>query len=195
MEHSESLTESIRLFQDLAGSNEAADELFDRYVHRLTSLVRVRMSRRLSQRLDAEDVVQSAYRSFFRAAQQGRFEVTETGDLWRLLAAITLNKLSKQIEKHQAAKRDIRSEASPNDTRSAGDATPAVARDPSVDSVAMMEDEILFLLSELDEQQGEMFSLRLAGYQLEEIASETGRSERTVRRTMDKVKALIESRM
>src|SRR6188508_3437537 len=54
---------------------QAAMELFDRYVQRLVALVRVRLSPKLKRRIDPEDVVQSAYRSFFMHAQTGQFSL------------------------------------------------------------------------------------------------------------------------
>src|ERR1700679_4129725 len=48
-----------------AGDQQAATEMFHRYANRLILLARSRLSPRLSHRVDPEDVVQSAYRSFF----------------------------------------------------------------------------------------------------------------------------------
>jgi DNA-directed RNA polymerase specialized sigma24 family protein len=42
------------------GDQAAADELYRRYVGRLTALARGRMSARLARRLDAEDIALSA---------------------------------------------------------------------------------------------------------------------------------------
>ena len=85
------------------GDEAAADEIFARYLHRLTGLARNCLSEKMQHRVDAEDVVQSAYRSFFRHAKEGRYKLKRCGDLWRLLAAITINKTMEQVEFHQAA--------------------------------------------------------------------------------------------
>ena len=47
------------------GHPGAAEDLFHQYFSRLIDLARRRLPRRLSRRIDAEDVVLSAYRSFF----------------------------------------------------------------------------------------------------------------------------------
>ena len=47
------------------GDQQAANLLFRRYSERLIALVRCHLSEKLARRLDPEDVVQSAYRSFF----------------------------------------------------------------------------------------------------------------------------------
>src|SRR5438270_12519197 len=67
------------------GDEEAAEQLFHRYAERLLALARSRMSVWLAGHVDPEDVVQSAYRSFFTGARAGRFALERNGDLWRLL--------------------------------------------------------------------------------------------------------------
>src|SRR5262245_6916154 len=56
-----------------AGDQQAARELFHRYTDRLIALVRSRLTSQVGQRVDPEDVVQSAYRSFFAGAGDGQF--------------------------------------------------------------------------------------------------------------------------
>ena len=89
---------SFQLFDRFRqGDEQAAALLFDRYVSRLTALARSRMSAHLERRVAAEDVVQSVYGSFFVRAREGQYALEQSGDLWRLLAAITLNKVYRQV--------------------------------------------------------------------------------------------------
>jgi DNA-directed RNA polymerase specialized sigma24 family protein len=44
---------------------QAARENFDRFARRLIGLARTRLDRRIRQKIDPEDVVQSVFRSFF----------------------------------------------------------------------------------------------------------------------------------
>ena len=53
-----------------AGDEAAAEALFARYADRLTQLAASRLARRLAARIDPEDVVMSAYRSFFVGAHE-----------------------------------------------------------------------------------------------------------------------------
>ena len=102
----ESLSESVLLLERFrTGDEQAATLIFERFAKRLSSLVQSRLSRKLTQRLDAEDVVMSAYRSFFVRARAGQFAVDEPGDLWRLLAQITLNKLYRSADEHSTVER------------------------------------------------------------------------------------------
>src|SRR5262245_19347492 len=89
------------------GDQQAAAELFHRYAKRLIALTRRRLPARLNQRVDPEDVVQSAYRSFFEAARVDQLDVQRGGDLWRLLVAITLHKLHDQVKRQTRAKRSV----------------------------------------------------------------------------------------
>src|SRR5271156_4863230 len=74
------------------GDQQAAADLFRRYASRLIALVRSRLSSKLPCRIDPEDVVLSAYRSFFGDAREGHFEIRHGGNLWQLLVTITLHK-------------------------------------------------------------------------------------------------------
>src|SRR5262245_49776131 len=87
------------------GDQQAAVELFRRYVDRLIALVRSRLSAKFSRRLDAEDVVQSVYRTFFAEARDCRFDLQHGGDLWRLLVTIALHKLQHQVRRNLRGKR------------------------------------------------------------------------------------------
>src|SRR5690349_15843655 len=87
-----------------AGNSSAADELFAKYVPRLQALVRARLGGEITRRFDSDDVIQSAMRSFFVRAAEGAFSANDSGDLWRLLATITMRKLSRATARHRAAK-------------------------------------------------------------------------------------------
>src|SRR5947208_145401 len=89
------------------GSEQAAEELFQRFAERLIAVAGKHLSSRMTRRVDPEDVVQSAYRSFFRKARKGGYTVHRSGELWRLLVGITLHKLHHQVERHTAGKRAI----------------------------------------------------------------------------------------
>ena len=90
-----------------AGDAGAADELFRCYADRLLVLVRTRVSAKLSQRLDPEDVLQSVFRSFFVGARAGRFELERGGDLWQLLVTMALHKLIRQARRLTDLQRDV----------------------------------------------------------------------------------------
>lgn len=179
-----------------SGDEQAAEELFSKYMRRLIGLANSRLSAKMARRIDPEDVVQSAYRSFFLHARDGRYVIANSGDLWRLLVVITLNKLRQKVEFHSAGKRGINLEQSvKRDGSMASFAPQALHRDPTPQEELGLLEEIAQLTEGMDEVQKQIVELRLQGFQIEEIADTVARSERTVRRVMDKVKARLQQRM
>src|SRR6516165_11660123 len=73
----------LQLFRQ--GSEEAARELYERYVDRLIPLARHRLSERLARRVDAQDVVQSVFRTFFSRVRDDRLRVEGPDDVYKLL--------------------------------------------------------------------------------------------------------------
>ncbi len=175
------------------GDSRAANEIFSRYVDRLVGIARGRLSAKLGRRVDPEDIVQSAYRSFFSHVRKGEYALASSGELWRLLVAITLNKLRGQVEFHTAAKRALSAEQSSqaNPNLPAAELA-AISREPTPDEAAELVEQINLLMVGLDESQRRMLEMRLQGYQIEEIATEVGRSERGVRRLLDKIKQQLQ---
>ena len=172
-----------------AGDQEAAAAMFHRYAQRLIALARSRLSTKLAGRLDPEDVVQSAYRSFFAGARQGQYDLERGGDLWRLLVGITLHKLHDQVKRHSADKRAVAAETSFGSEDSLqGIAGELFARGPSPAEALALVDELEQLMGRLDRVQRRMLELRLQGYSLDEIATETQCCPRTVRRMLARVR-------
>jgi RNA polymerase sigma-70 factor (ECF subfamily) len=171
------------------GDQQAAGALFRRYAERLVALARSRLAARLNRHFDPEDVVQSAYRSFFGAARAGRYALRRSGDLWRLLVAITLHKLRHRVERHEAGKRAVtREEHFGGESSLFGLGVRAFAKEPSPSEAAALADTLEQVFRGLEPLQRRMAELRLQGYALEEIAALVHRSERTVRRLMEQVK-------
>jgi RNA polymerase sigma factor (sigma-70 family) len=168
----------------------AAEELFRRYAGRLTALARSRLSQALASRVDAEDVVQSAYRSFFLLAQGGDVLLRESGDLWRLLVRITLRKVYRSARRHHADCRSVECEHP-----RPGEVEAAVSREPTPAEAAALFDELRGVLAPLEPTQRRMVEMRLQGHEAEAIAAEVGRSARTVRRTLAAFGAELERRL
>jgi len=115
------------------------------------------------------------------------------GDLWRLLAAITLHKLQHRAERHTAGKRDAARER-----HFGGESSLFALRGrhpsgaPSPPEEAALADTLERLLRGLGPLQRRMVELRLQGYRLGEIAADVRRSERTVRRLLEQVKGRLQ---
>jgi RNA polymerase sigma factor (sigma-70 family) len=167
------------------GDSKAADALFARYVERLTELVRWQIAPRLRKRIDPEDAVHSAYRSFFIRARSGDFVLQRSGELWKLLVAMTLNKLRRQIVHHQSQKRSVRRDRSIEEP-----ALPDLSVCPSPLEALAAADELESLMRKLSPLERTVLELRLQEHRWDEIAQATGRSERTVRRVLEGIRVV-----
>jgi RNA polymerase sigma-70 factor (ECF subfamily) len=163
------------------GDREAAAQLYQRYADRLRALTRRKSSTALACRLDPDDIVQSVFRNFFHAARDGGYEVPPGEDLWKLLLVIALNKIRARGTFHRAAKRDVRR------TRRIEGLDPYTLAKENPHGQAgqtllrLVAEEALGRLPSL---QRTIVKLRVEGYQVHEIAKLTGRSLRTVERTL-----------
>ena len=162
------------------GEQDAATALYVRYAQRLQALAKAKTSPALAARIDPEDVVQSVFRTFFRRASEGHYDVPEGDELWKLFLVISLNKIRTLASFHRAAKRDVTSTVALEHSDPA-----AVARDGSEEealhTLEMIIDETL---GDLPMVQREMIRLRIEGHGVSEIAETTQRSKRSVERVL-----------
>jgi hypothetical protein len=73
-----------------AGNRAAAQRLWERYFKRLVAVARSQLRDTPRRAADEEDVALSAFNSFCRGAERGRFpELLDRNSLWRLLVTMT----------------------------------------------------------------------------------------------------------
>ena len=173
------------------GDEQAASVLVHRYMVRLTAFARSRLSRKLSRRLDPEDAVLSAWRSFFVATGNGRLTVPGDDDIWPLLVTMTLHKLARQATHHAAQRRDLNVERNLDLQR---DWQAAVARDPSPEEAAVLVDEIEFLMTALEPVDRDVLTRRLRGESQADIAKAIKSSERSVGRSLHRIRSAVSQR-
>lgn len=174
------------------GDERAAETLYARYVERLTHYARARLSPRLAGRFDPEDVVLSAYRSFFIGARDGRFSLKRSGDLWRLLVRMTQYKLYRKAAHHTAQLRSVDSE---RDLASDSDLSRwCLSREPTPDEAIALADELELVMANLTPLARRVLELRLQGETTTEIAAEVDYSERSVRRMLEFIRERLEQR-
>src|SRR4051812_5069430 len=110
--------EFLDLMQRLRdGDDQAAAAIFRRFSGRLMEMARQRLGDRLRGVVGPEDVLQSAFRSFFLRQADGRLDPRDWDELWALLVTLTLRKCGAQFDRFYAARRDVRREvaAAPSD--------------------------------------------------------------------------------
>ena len=179
-----------------AGDEQAAADLHDRYVDRLIHLARKRLSPKLARRTDPEDIVQSAFRSFFRHVRAGRYSPHDCGDLWHLLAAITVGKLQHTVRRHSAKRRSVYAEQSTSGDMATRTIAPeSIAREPTPDEAAILVEEMGLAMAQLSPLQRQVLQMRLQGYSFDQTANQVRCSERTIHRVIKIVKTRLEERL
>jgi RNA polymerase sigma-70 factor (ECF subfamily) len=175
------------------GDAGAAEMVFHRFSHRLIGLARARMEERIRRKVDPEDVVQSAFKSFFRRQAENEFDLKDWEGLWALLTVIVLRKCGRRAEYYRAFCRDVRREHAPaaNDGASIA-GWEAVARDPTPDEAVVMAETVAGLFGALDEQGRSIVQLALQGWRAGEIGAELGIALRSVYRNLERVRLLLE---
>jgi RNA polymerase sigma-70 factor (ECF subfamily) len=171
------------------GSQDAALQLYLRYAQRLRALAKAQCSADLARRIDTEDIVQSVFGSFFRRAREGYYDVPAGDELWKLLLVIALNKIRAQSAYHRAAKRDVRRTTAGDLVLQGLEAT-GTDNDAEYAFLQMVIDEAL---QHLPPQHRAMRELRIQGYEVAEIAQQTGRSKRTAERILQEARKKLEA--
>lgn len=170
-----------------AGEADQAATLWRRYHRKLIVLAQQRLRMSPQRLADEQDVVVSAFRSFFRAVREERVndEISEN-ELWRLLVTLTTRKSIKLLRHEGRRMRDARALAS-NETID-GIATDA----PSPEFAAALAQEFrLFSESLSDDDMRMLAQLRMEGYSNTEIAQQLDCSVRTVKRRLTLMRALL----
>jgi RNA polymerase sigma-70 factor (ECF subfamily) len=161
------------------GEESAATALYIKYARRLLALAQAKTSTDLAAKEEADDIVQSVFKSFFRKASAGLYDVPAGEELWNLLLVITINKIRAKGNYHRAAKRDMRLAAGDQPL----DAVPA---DGAGNDVALAELQMVIdgILQSLPDKSAEIVERRIAGHEVNDIVAQVKRSKRTVERVL-----------
>lgn len=184
---------------------EAASKIFQFYYERLLREVQPKLAHQFAGRFDSEDVVQSAFKSFFRRD----YEIPDQDSLIALLRKICDTKAKSKIRRHQQEKRDVRRESPepnvldnnqrcnrPQDAKGR-----AISADPDASFSSLAGDEEIMksmasgvtaeqsamfieMIQSLPPELQQIFCWRLAGLTEQEIARQLGRTRRTVTRKL-----------
>jgi DNA-directed RNA polymerase specialized sigma24 family protein len=183
-----------------AGDPAAAQQLWERYFRRLVGLARKRLQGAPRRTADEEDVALSAFDSFCRGAERGRFpDLTDRDSLWRLLVVMTARKATHlrrdqgRQKRGGAAQFTTDTPAEPDDESVLGQ---VLSRDPTPEFAAQMTEECERLLRGLgDDDLKAVALLRMEGYTVEEIAGRQGCVARTVKRKLQLIRSIWEKEL
>jgi DNA-directed RNA polymerase specialized sigma24 family protein len=182
-----------------AGNRAAAQQLWQRYFSRLVGLARGKLQGLRRGAADEEDVALSAFDSFFRAAEQGRFpQLDDRNNLWQLLVVITVRKAVDLRERETRQKRGggkVAGESALDhliglEEGGAG-IDQVVGAEPTPQLDAQVADEVQRLLGLLPTDEVRSVALsKLEGYTNAEIADRLGCAEATVERRLNLIRSL-----
>jgi DNA-directed RNA polymerase specialized sigma24 family protein len=181
------------------GDGQAAGQLWQRYFHQLVKLARTALKQAPRRAVDEEDVALSAFDSFCRGAEQGRFpDLNDRANLWRLLVVLTRRKAAHLVRDERRLKRGggaVLDQAAL--ARSADAETEeanfnwVISQDPTPAFAAQMAEECERLLRRLDRAGfRELAVAKMEGYTNAEIAAQLGCCVSTVERRLQLIRRL-----
>jgi DNA-directed RNA polymerase specialized sigma24 family protein len=170
-----------------AGDPAAVQSLWERYFHRLIGLARHRLRNAPRQAADEEDVALSAFDSFCRTAERGRFPgLLDRDSLWRLLVVVTARKAAHLVRDEGRQKR-----GGPGSTDDPAELERLLSREPDPAFAAQVAEECGRLLERLRDPQLESVALRrMEGFSVDEIAARLGCAPRSVKRKLQLIRTL-----
>ena len=194
---------TVWIAQLKAGAAAAAERLWQGYFRRLVGLARHKLQGRPRAAADEEDVALSAFDSFCRAAEQGRFpRLNDRDDLWQLLIMITDRKARDLVVSERRQKRGggkVLDEAGLRPQGAPPEGSPfdqMLGREPSPEFAAEVAEEYGRLLGLLGDTNLQTVAMRkMEGFTVEEIGAELGRVPRTVKRWLRLIRQMWEKEL
>jgi len=179
------------------GEAAAADHLWHHFYSRLVALARQRLGQVPRRAADEEDVVVSAFDTFFRGAAEGRFpHLHDRDDLWHLLVTITERKALNLLRDQHREKRGggrVRGDSAflrLGETSAPGSGMDQLpGAEPTPEFAAAMSESLSQLLGLLDDHLRQIAVFKLEGWTNKEIAALIERSVPTVERALRLVRA------
>jgi DNA-directed RNA polymerase specialized sigma24 family protein len=184
------------------GDSQAIAALWNCFFQRLVRLARQRLSATPRRVADEEDVALSAFASFCRAAQAGRFpDLADRHGLWRLLIRLTAEKAVDQARRAGRAKRGggrVRGESAfaHGDESGIDQGLAQVIGDaPTPEFAAMVAEECARLLERLDDDLRPVALAKMQDYTNVEIAQNLCCSLSTVERSLRLIRKIWQQGM
>ena len=175
------------------GDAEAARKIWEACYPRLVLLARKRLEGLSRKMKDEEDVALSALKSFFKAAELGRFpDLRDADDLWRLLCSMTIRK-AIDVRRYEDRRPTVGESQLHNPNLEKGGLHDLPA---DVDEAAFAErisEELEHRLAELSPDLRELAITKLEGYTNTEISERLNVALRTVERRLHLIRRKWES--
>jgi DNA-directed RNA polymerase specialized sigma24 family protein len=184
------------------GDAQAAQGLWDRYFPQLVRLARKRLAGVPRRVADEEDVALSAFDSFCRGAEAGRFpQLADRTDLWKLLVVITARKAADLAARERRLRRGggkVRGDSallgSLDGEEPGRGVDQIIGPEPTPDFAAEVAEQCQILLAALDDNDLRSLAVwKMEGYTNQEIAEKIARDVSTVERKLRLIRHTWES--
>jgi len=161
------------------GERNAVGQLLERYFGRLVQLARSRLQGRAGLAAYDEDVALSAFKSLCLGAERGQFpRLDNRGDLWRLLALLTIR---KAIDLHRRQR--------PWDSPDERNVDMLLSQEPPPELAVELAEDFRRLLDRLGDSRLQAIALlKVEGFSNEEIARKLGCGLRSVERKLHRIR-------
>jgi RNA polymerase sigma-70 factor (ECF subfamily) len=179
------------------GDQQAATRLFDRYADRVERIVKNHLNSRFRGRVGVDDLRQIVFCDVFCRLRKDPIHFDNDRCFRNWISGIARNRTIKQIDFESAAKRTVCREV-----RSNGSTTLESIVDSRVSARPIAPDEALAqrqviekAVSEFDAISRSVIELISAGYSQQEVAERLNVTDRTVRRKLQIIRRVIDSRI
>lgn len=159
------------------GDEQSIRQLWTYYNARLERLARSRTRNGPANFVDADDIVQSAFASFYFRVKEGQYpDLSDRDDLWKLLIAITLSKIRaihrKEGRRHEILEREFARLESPQEV-------------PNPEVALEMAEQFDLLIDQLGDELLQRVALaKLEGCTNREISTRVAKSVPTIERKL-----------
>ncbi|MCA9218225.1 MAG: hypothetical protein KDB27_34390 [Planctomycetales bacterium] len=167
------------------GEGDAAEALWNRYFSKLTTIANKKLGSFPRRVADEEDVAATVLNTLCQGAKEGRFpDLHNRSDMWRLLVAVTANKIVDLKRRQTAVKRGsgcVRGDSALQVIDS------VVSTDPTAEDLVELQEAWDRLQELLDDELCFIAHRKLDGFTNAEIAEELDVVVRTVERKVKRI--------
>lgn len=174
------------------GSERAASQIYDRFVHEVTRVVRFHLNRRYRIRCDEEDAIQQTFMEMFRRLQKSDLEFESEAAFCRWIRAIARNRTIKLIRFHSAGCRALARENHATEISHFNHMIDTQHAEVETGGCHALGDELEAQLQTLDEEKQLIVRLLAHRFTQDEIAAQLGCTARTVRRRLQSIRRILE---
>jgi RNA polymerase sigma factor (sigma-70 family) len=179
-----------------AGDEDAVRDLIHRFEGDVRTIVRGRLPQSLRSQFDSMDFVQAVWQSVLTKDGQDLARFTNARHLRGFLEGVAKNKVYEEHRRRTRTRKYSVQREEPLYVKRGDREMPreVAALDPSPSQDAQADERYEQLVEGRSPQETEVVELRRRGLTYDEIAKQTGLSERSVRRIIEAIRLRMEAR-